>query len=244
LSAHDTEPSHKRRRRPDILRRKVWSDERGLTVLLVILVLVIFIVFPLFESLEVARIGSDIAFTALLVSGATAVTKNRWAAWGVAAFAIANLGLQAVWRSTHSHALLPFVVIGLLIYFVTLAVLVFIQVFRGPTVSRHHIEGAIAGFLLLGLAWAFAYRLAQLADPTAISFPSSAAAGAHGVPVTADLVYFSFVTLTTVGYGDVTPVTPLARTLAMSEALTGQLFPAVLLARLVSLEIYHRTKGA
>ena len=50
-----------------------------------------------------------------------------------------------------------------------------------------------------------------------------------------DFVYFSFVTLTTVGYGDVTPVHPLARSLAVAEALTGQLYPAILLARLVSL---------
>ena len=48
-------------------------------------------------------------------------------------------------------------------------------------------------------------------------------------------IYFSFVTLTTVGYGDVTPVDPVARSLAVAEALTGQLYPAILLARLVSL---------
>jgi voltage-gated potassium channel Kch len=52
-------------------------------------------------------------------------------------------------------------------------------------------------------------------------------------------VYFSFVTLTTVGYGDITAVHPLARTLVIAEALTGQLFPAILLARLVSMELHH-----
>ena len=50
-----------------------------------------------------------------------------------------------------------------------------------------------------------------------------------------DFIYFSFVTLTTVGCGDVTPVDPVARSLAVAEALTGQLYPAILLARLVSL---------
>ena len=53
-------------------------------------------------------------------------------------------------------------------------------------------------------------------------------------------MYFSFVTLTTVGYGDITAVHPVARSLAMAEALTGQLFPAMLLARLVSMELYYR----
>ena len=69
----------------------------------------------------------------------------------------------------------------------------------------------------------------------------------HGLPQSgaeygsgAALLYFSFSTLTTVGYGDITPVYPLARNLANLEAVIGQLFPATLLARLVSLEIEHR----
>jgi voltage-gated potassium channel Kch len=54
------------------------------------------------------------------------------------------------------------------------------------------------------------------------------------------LIYFSFATLTTVGYGDITPVHPIARSLAMLEALIGQLFPVILIARLVSMELYYR----
>ncbi|HTC04866.1 MAG TPA: potassium channel family protein, partial [Xanthobacteraceae bacterium] len=59
----------------------------------------------------------------------------------------------------------------------------------------------------------------------------------------AALLYFSFSTLTTVGYGDITPVYPLARNLANLEAVIGQLFPATLLARLISLEIEHRRQS-
>jgi hypothetical protein len=237
-AAHRDSPRH-RLSRP--LADVVWSGERGLTVLLVILLLVIFVVFPLFETFRIARIGSDIAFTALLVSGAAA-TRRRWTTWAVGAFAILNLALQWTWRSTGSTALLPAVVAGLFAYFCLLAVLVFLQVFKGPTVTRHHIEGAIAGFLLIGLAFAFAFRLTQLWDPSSIAIGHLDAVQ-HPEPISAGLVYFSFVTLTTVGYGDVTPIGPAARSLAMLEALTGQLFPAVLLARLVSLEIYHRTRS-
>ncbi len=56
-------------------------------------------------------------------------------------------------------------------------------------------------------------------------------------------LYFSFVTLTTMGYGDITPIHPAARSLAVLEALVGQLYPAILLARLVSLEVQSRTTG-
>jgi len=53
-------------------------------------------------------------------------------------------------------------------------------------------------------------------------------------------IYFSYVTLTTLGHGDIAAVSPVARTLAMLEALIGQLFPAILIARLVSMELYYR----
>jgi hypothetical protein len=54
-------------------------------------------------------------------------------------------------------------------------------------------------------------------------------------------MYFSFVTLATLGYGDISPVHPIARSLAVAEAITGQLYLAILIARLVSQELYYRT---
>jgi hypothetical protein len=56
------------------------------------------------------------------------------------------------------------------------------------------------------------------------------------------LIYFSFATLTTVGYGDIVPVDPFARSLANMESIIGQLYPATLLARLVTLELESRRK--
>jgi hypothetical protein len=118
-----------------------------------------------------------------------------------------------------------------------LAVLVLILVFREGPVTSHRIQGAIAVYLLLGLVWMSAYKLLYQTIPGAFRFPEgelSALRFKHG------LVYFSFVTLTTVGYGDITPVHPLARSLAMAEALVGQLYPAILIARLVSMELASR----
>lgn len=67
--------------------------------------------------------------------------------------------------------------------------------------------------------------------------------GAAGTPKFAsDLIYFSFATLTTVGYGDILPVHPLARSLSNLEAIIGQLYPATLLARLVTLELEDRRR--
>ncbi|HXB77134.1 MAG TPA: potassium channel family protein [Bradyrhizobium sp.] len=61
--------------------------------------------------------------------------------------------------------------------------------------------------------------------------------------IAANLIYFSFVTLTSVGYGDIIPLHPVARSLANIESIIGQLYPATLLARLVTLELEHRHRS-
>ena len=91
--------------------------------------------------------------------------------------------------------------------------------------------GAVILYLLLGIAFALAFESVALHVPNAF-------AGTTGTASTFEnWVYFSFVTLTTLGYGDITPVATVARSLATFEAFVGQLYPAVILARMVSLQI-------
>jgi Ion channel len=101
---------------------------------------------------------------------------------------------------------------------------------RGP-ITFHRIQGAVAAYLLLGVIWAHAYSLLAILRPGAFSGPVDTADGPRA------LLYFSFVTLTTVGYGDVLPVHPVARSLAVLEAVVGPLYLAILVARLVSLAV-------
>jgi hypothetical protein len=110
-----------------------------------------------------------------------------------------------------------------------------VQVFRSGVVTVHRILGAVAVYLLLGLIWAQAYQLVWLAHPGAFT-------GALDDAAANPWVYFSIVTLTTTGYGDILPAHASARALANLEALIGQLYPAILLARLVSLEVARRGK--
>ena len=95
----------------------------------------------------------------------------------------------------------------------------------------------MAVYLLLGLTWANAYAFLHQLHPDAF-------AGTLGEALISQTwIYYSFVTLTTVGYGDITPVHPVARSLAIGEALTGQLYLAITLARLVSLRVSARAKS-
>jgi hypothetical protein len=112
-----------------------------------------------------------------------------------------------------------------------LGVIVGTGVFRPGRVTLDRVMGAIVLYLLLGLVFAFAYESVFRQVPGAF-------AGALDGPDTLERwAYFSFVTLTTVGYGDITPVAKIARALATFEAFIGQLYPAIILARLVSLQI-------
>jgi hypothetical protein len=116
----------------------------------------------------------------------------------------------------------------LLIYLVGRAVL------APGAITRHRVLGAIALYLVLGMAFASAYRLSWELFPTSLANipPDTSVSQAYS-----SMLYFSLVTLTSVGYGDITPVQPFVRALSNLEAIIGQLYPATLLARLVTLQL-------
>jgi hypothetical protein len=92
----------------------------------------------------------------------------------------------------------------------------------------HRIAAAVAVYLLIGLIWARLYEVVELLAPGAFHIPAGESLSSAG------FVYFSFVTLATLGYGDLTPVNIVARNLAVIEAITGQLYLVILLSKLVS----------
>jgi hypothetical protein len=105
-------------------------------------------------------------------------------------------------------------------------------------VSGDAIFGAVCGYLLLGIIWSLLCYAAETASPG--SFVKSSPGGDETVApqlTRGELSYYSFITLATVGYGDVTPTTPLARMLAWTEAITGQFYLAILVAGLVGFKV-------
>lgn len=121
-------------------------------------------------------------------------------------------------------------------YFAILTVAVLVRVIAHQRVTSHTVLGAICGYLLIGYVFTFGYLVVIFVDPSAISFNGQPLGvervtniGEH----MAELIYFSFITLTTVGYGDIVPACPVTRMLAVIEILTGQLYLAAFVARLV-----------
>ncbi len=127
--------------------------------------------------------------------------------------------------------------------FLTLVLL--FAVFRDQTVTVDTIVGAVCAYVLLGVTFGTAYALLVLISPSSLSV-SAALAQADGwgepvTPLTPLMQYYSFTTLATLGYGDVTPIGRTARTLSVMEGVSGQLYLAILIARLVGMHTARAT---
>src|SRR4051794_14358912 len=149
------------------------------------------------------------------------------------------LGIPTVLLSLGGHALpeeasAPVLLAGHLcevLFLLGASVLIVKSLFSAPTLTFDSILGAVCGYLFLGLAWAVLYALIEGFRPGSFQIsPKLVTGGEPARPLPHVLTYFSFVTLTTVGYGDISPVSPAARTLSWVEAITGQFYLAVIVA--------------
>jgi Ion channel len=201
----------------------------GMLALLVLLVVIVFVVPALPFDDRVLLLAIDIMMSLILVIGILAVADHRRIALLLSALSVVSIAVR--WSATlASSELLPVIrEISSLLALLVLAIAVGISVFgRGkPAVDR--VVGAVVLYLMIGVNWAVAYALIDAVHPGSFTGGSGEALGIR------HWTYFSFVTLTTVGYGDIVPAARVARSMAMVEALVGQLYPAVILARLVSL---------
>jgi hypothetical protein len=222
-----------------LMRARFWEQEYSLTALLVMLVITLFVVTPLASS---AIIGSEImlCFVAVLtITGVAAVSGRPAVVIVVMLLAVSGIVLDWLAHFEQRTSLRVLDDLLRLAFVLTLAVVVTIQVFRPGSVTHHRVQGAICVYLLAGMSWAYAYEILLALDPAALHIPENFSTASVRTGL---MRYFSFVTLTTLGYGDILPVSPVARSLASSEALFGQLYPAVMIARLISFEILDRRR--
>jgi hypothetical protein len=154
------------------------------------------------------------------------------------------LGIPTVLLSVGGHALpgeasAPVLLAGHLCavwFLLGASVLIVKSLFSAHTLTFDSILGAVCGYLFLGLAWAVLYAMIEGFRPGSFEIsPKLVTGGEVAHPLPNVLTYYSFVTLTTVGYGDINPVSPATCTLAWMEAVTGQFYLAVIVAGLVSL---------
>ena len=116
------------------------------------------------------------------------------------------------------------------------ATIILFHLFREDRITGDMIMGAICLYFLMGLAWAFVYSTLEFFQPGSFQMP-------QGTVNQATFTYYSYVTLTTLGYGEITPISAPARSFALLEAMMGQLYLAVLIARLVGIHIAQSSRS-
>lgn len=218
--------------RPSEKSLRILRFRRFSTVELLMALALLFFVFPFVEELRGGDIIVSILLSLVLLSAVLAVADHK--ATFFVALLLAVPAIVGRWINHFQPDLVPppvFLTGGLvLIAFVLANLLRF--VLRAPSVNVEVLCASISAYLMLGLLWTLAYWLVDQLTPGAFSF--NTATGTHSIRGF-NAFYFSFITLSTVGYGDITPVSKVARMLAATEAITGLLYVAVLIARLVAL---------
>lgn len=188
---------------------------------------------PFTEELKNGDLIEALRLTVVMVSGLVAVGgRRRLLALGIALVTPALVGkwlnhwqptLVPAWMFLVPAVLFLLLLVGQLLRFILGA----------PRVNSEVLCAAVLGHLLLGMLWALAYILVARLSPGAFAFSAGPPAAQVMKGFTA--VYYSFITLCTVGYGEIVPVSGAARMLAMMESVIGTFYMAVLIARLVSL---------
>ena len=206
---------------------------RFTTVQLLVALGLLFFAFPFVEEVKGGSVIVSILFSLVLLSAVLAIAERKRVL--IIAIVLAIPAIGGRWINHLRPDLVPsslFLTAGLiLVGFVVANLLRF--VLRAPSVNVEVLCASIAAYLMLGLMWTMAYWLVdQLTPGGAFSFNTNTGKQSmNGF----NAFYFSFITLSTVGYGDITPVSRIARWLAALEAMTGLLYVAVLIARLVAL---------
>ncbi len=222
---------------------KYWHElarEPGLTALVIVEAVLIFLVIPLTGMGALPDLVLPAMFLVLLFAILAVTWHSRVATAAVLIAVVLSPVGMFFWREDPTPLTECLSAGGRFLAVATVSLVIAGVVFGSGRVTFHRVQGAVVLYLNFGLMFFIIYRLLDDLLPNAFSgLPPVGKEFGSG----AALLYFSFSTLTTLGYGDILPVHPLARNIANLEAIIGQLYPATLLARLVSLEIMHRRES-
>ena len=199
-------------------------------IFLMISLFLLLLVYPAVEGKPFAQVVLNSLFSLLLLSAALGIWRNRWLL--LTACCIGLPWIVISWLDSFVDMGIGFelfrTVLMIVFIFFVITVLV-VNVMTTTFVTANTLCRAVSTYLLIGIAWAAIYSLVGLLDPGAFYSETR-------YDVWSEYAYFSF----TLGFGDISPVSPYARSLAMVEAVIGPMYVAILVARLVAL--YRKPK--
>ena len=209
----------------------------GTSSLLLILILLKFVLCPFLEGFIGINILMDILFSLILISGIYAISEKKL---------VLIIGLLIALPTFVANWSLYFLKIPSLelvhrifgaFFFAYIIIIMISYLFKEKNVTVEVITSAISVYFLIGLTWTFVFSLLEIFHPGSFSLSSQ-----NQIKDIEQLFYYSFVTLTTIGYGDITALTAPAGSLSALEAMMGQIYLAVLVARLVGMYIFQSAK--
>jgi hypothetical protein len=209
----------------------LWDKESGLSGMLVILFAMHFIIIPLFGSYSSIMVVLNIFWMLFLISGIISLSKSKRQAIQISI--IPFLFVLFGWINVFDNS--PFFIMTdvflTICTFCLLIYLVMLKVFEPGPITGYRVIGSIVVYMILAHLWAVIYLFVYEHIPGSFSltlppFESNT--------LQANFLYFSYITLTTTGFGEIVPLHPFARSLVQVEAITGVLYPVILIGRLVS----------
>jgi len=202
------------------------------------------VVYPLFHTYPGARFLYQILVTGIVLFSVYVFSQKRIVF--LVGLSFAGLILIFDWAGIFSPSLFP-PIIGIVLkslFFAYFIYILLVNVFKTDMITTDLIYGSICIYLLLGVEWAFIYSILDFIRPGSISFEMLE--GATGdfnrdfIQRSPHYLYFSFTTLTTLGYGDIAPQTLSARMMTSLESILGQFYLTILVARLIGLHLIRK----
>jgi voltage-gated potassium channel Kch len=220
--------------------QRIFFQKNNRFLALVISLILFFIGYPITENSAAAKLVLNLFFMLIVLSAVYEISDNLKPLF-------INLGLALlviVLRWVHYfYAIELWVILGLctnIFFWAYIAVYILKFILKHNIISYELIFAAIAVYLILGLAWASIYQVIEISHPHSFSIANPKTDSQN---LSFQMWYFSMVTLTTLGYGDISPITMLARVFVILEAILGQFYLAILIASLVGRSIAQDTKS-
>ncbi|HBN23092.1 MAG TPA: hypothetical protein DD412_07630 [Holosporales bacterium] len=206
---------------------------------LLISLLTLFVMGSLFDHGTVLRIAVNVSLMFVLIFSVLLVSNSKIKL--IAAIILACPLLYTLFEGNMSESAVfsYFEVATALAFFVYILAILVENVFGSRRISTDIIVGSICIYFLMCILWAFLYMLVALTFPNSFNIDSSLISFQN----MNDFIYYSIVTITTLGYGDILPLSRPARTLAALEAIVGQIYLTVLIARIVGIHLSQRVKN-
>jgi voltage-gated potassium channel len=206
-------------------------------LILLILILSLLVLTPFLDDIIETRILVDVFLTAIFIFIINSIRLKR--SQTIIASVLVLPLIVATW-STYFVEINPLSLLTKIfgaLFFSYAAINILRIIVKSEKVTRETIFAEIVAYLLIALMWAFLYMILERVSPGSFSFPEK---GFRNESMRFE--YFSFITITTLGYGDITPVTDKATALALIEAVVGQIYLVVLVAWLVGMHVSQRSK--